>query len=163
MQKMETFDLKDDRSHARNTRSRTWLQRLSIPTYWQWGKLVGVVGLVVLAILLVIDRVPHPAIVAVILHIACDFTSQSSETALRKHERGRHLLVHALVAGGLPLALAGLVTGNMVTVLVWTTIGFVGHYAVDWTRRFGLEGTGWGVILDQVCHLLIILALVLMT
>jgi hypothetical protein len=162
MQKMETFNLKDERSHARNTSTTTRLQRLSFPTYWQWGKFAGGVGLVVLAILLVTDRVPHPAIVAVILHFAGDFTSQSSETAMRKHERGRHLLVHAIVAGGLPMALAGLVTGNLVTVLVWAAIGFVSHYAVDWTRRFGLEGTLWGVALDQVCHLLIILALVLM-
>ncbi|MCP4537676.1 MAG: DUF3307 domain-containing protein [Chloroflexi bacterium] len=155
--------MKDQRLRARNTSTIPWLQRLSFPAYWQWGKLVGGVGLVVLAILLITDHVPHPIIVAVILHLAGDFTSQSSVTALRKHERGRHLLVHALVAGGLPMAITGLVTGNLITTLVWTVIGFVSHYYIDWTRRFGLEGTSRGIVYDQACHLLIILVLVFLT
>lgn len=154
-------DLKDWRSRARNTHTFSWLRRLSTPTYWQCGKTVGVVGLVVLAIFLVAGHVPHPAVMVVLLHIAADFTLQSPETALCKHKRGRHLLVHALVAGGLPLAITGLVTRNPATVLIWTVIGVVSHYAVDWTRRFGLRDTPLGVVLDQVAHLAIILTLVL--
>lgn len=159
---METTNSKKRRLRDRNTGALTWLQRLSFPTYWKCGKIVGGVGLVVLLILLVTDRVPHPAVVAVLLHVAGDFTLQSPETALRKHERGRHLLVHALASGGLPLAVAGLLTGNLVNTLIWTAIGAASHYVVDWTRRFGMEGTSLGVVLDQVCHLLIILTLVLM-
>ncbi len=60
------------------------------------------------------------------------------------------------------MAVAGLMTGNPVTTLIWTVVSVSTHYAVDWTRRFGLEGTSWGVVLDQVCHLLVILALVLL-
>ena len=160
---METINLRDQQLQARNTSTLTGLRRLSFPVYWKWGKFLGGVGLFVLAILLVTGHVPHPVVVAVLLHIAGDFTLQSPETAQRKHERGRHLLVHALVAGGLPLAAAGLAAGNLVAVLVWTAIGVVSHYIVDWTRRFGMEGRPWGVVFDQVCHLLIISALVLMT
>lgn len=161
---METVNLKNQRLHDRNTSAlTTWLRRLSLPTYWKCGKIVGSVGLVVLAILLITGHIPHPAVVAILLHIAGDFTLQTPEMALRKHERGRHLLVHALVAGGLPMAVAGLTTGNPVITLIWTVVSVITHYAVDWTRRFGLEGTSWGVVLDQVCHLLVILALILIS
>ena len=122
---------------------------------------MGAVGLVVLAILHITGHTPHPAVIAVVLHVVGDFTAQSSETAKRKPERGRHLLVHALAAGGAPLAVAGLATGNPVTALVWTTIGITSHYAVDWTRRFGMRDTPLGVVLDQCAHLLIILTLML--
>ena len=162
MVQMETVHLKKQRLHGRNISAlATWLRRLHLPTYWKCGKFVGAVGLGVLAILLMTGHIPHPAVVAILLHIAGDFTLQPPEMALRKHERGRHLLVHALVAGGLPMAVAGLTTGDPVTTLTWTVVSVITHYAVDWTRRFGLEGTPWGVVLDQVCHLLIILAIVL--
>ena len=160
---METVDLSDQQLRARNTSTLTGLRRFTFPVYWKCGKFLGGAGLFVLAILLVTGHVPHPVVVAVLLHIAGDFTLQSPETAQRKHERGRHLLVHALAAGGLPLAAAGLAAGNLGTVLVWATIGIVSHYIVDWTRRFGMDGRPWGVIFDQACHLLIIFALVLMT
>jgi hypothetical protein len=158
---METVNLKDQQLRVRNTSTPTWLRRLSFPAYWKWGKFAGAVGLVVLAILWAINRVPHPAVVAILLHIAGDFTLQSPETARRKHERGRHLLVHALAAGGFPLAVAGFATGNPITVLIWTPIGVISHYIVDWTRRFGMEGKPRGVFFDQACHLLTILVLVL--
>jgi hypothetical protein len=101
-------------------------------------------------------------VVALVLHIAADFTLQSAETARGKGERGRHLLVHALAAGGFPLAVAGLVTGQPATVIAWATAGAASHYAVDWTRKFGLRQLWPGVILDQAGHLLIILVLALM-
>ena len=74
---------------------------------------------------------------------------------------GRHLLVHALAAGGLPLAVAGLGTGNPVAVVTWTAVGAASHYAVDWTHKFGLQQVALAVVLDQACHLLTILVLVL--
>jgi hypothetical protein len=122
---------------------------------------VGAAGLVALAILFMAGYVPHPAAVAVLLHVAADFTFQSSETVLRKGERGRHLLVHALAAGGLPLAVAGLVTGNTVAVIICTAVSAASHYAVDWTRKLGLRQMALAVVLDQACHLLTILVLVL--
>ncbi len=153
--------LKKRQLSDRNTRTHVWLQHLSFPSYWKCGKAIGVVGLVVLAILHFTGHTPHPAVIAVILHIVSDFTAQSSETAKRKTERGRHLLIHALVAGGIPLAVVGLMTENPYTALVWTVIGATSHYAVDWTHRFGLRDTPLGIVLDQCTHLLIILTLVL--
>jgi hypothetical protein len=110
-----------------------------------------------------VGYVPHPAAAAVLVHVAADFTCQSTETAANKGERGRHLLVHACVAGGLPLAIAGLVAGNPVAVLTWMAVGIVGHYAVDWTRKFGLRSVVLGAILDQASHLSVILTLTLLS
>jgi hypothetical protein len=145
----------------RNIRTLIWLQHLSFPSYWKCGKALGVVGIIVLAILHFTGHTPHLAAIAVILHVVSDFTAQSPETAERKPERGRHLLLHALTAGGIPLAVVGLMTGNPARALVWTVIGVASHYAVDWTRRFGLRDTPLGIVLDQSAHLLIILTLVL--
>jgi hypothetical protein len=147
---------------ARNIRMLARLRSPSLLRWWEWGKIIGAAGLTVLAILIAAGCVPHPAVVAMLLHVAADFTFQSPETALRKRERGRHLLVHALVAGGLPLAVAGLVAGNPRAVVIWTVVGVTSHYAVDWTRRFGLGQTALPIVLDQACHLLTILILVLM-
>jgi hypothetical protein len=140
------------------------LTRLQSPSrlrWWEWGKIVGLIGLVALAVLFVTGGTPHPAVVAVLLHIALDLTLQSTETCLRKGDRGRHLLVHALVSGGLPLAIAGLVAGNPVAALTWAVAGALSHYAVDWTRKFGLRHRALGCTLDQACHLLTILVLAL--
>jgi hypothetical protein len=111
--------------------------------------------------LFVAGYVPHPAAVALLLHVAADFTFQSPQTVLRKEERGRHLLVHALTAGGLPLAVAGLMTGNPVAVVTWSSVGALSHYFVDWTRKFGLRQAALAAGSDQACHLLTILILVL--
>ncbi len=127
--------------------------------WWKWGDILGGVGVCILALLLTLDRVLHPALVAVLLHIAADFTCQSPETAVKKSERGRHLLFHALAAGGLPLAIAGLVTGNLVLVIIWGIVGAGSHYFIDWTRKFGLRSVALGVCLDQGSHLMVILAL----
>lgn len=151
---------------------RTLARQMPIPTlirlrspsllqWWEWGQVLGTAGLVALATLLMAGYVLHPAAVAVLLHVAADFAFQSTETALRKGERGRHLLVHALVAGGLPLAVAGLVTGYPVAVVTWAAAGAASHYALDWTRKFGLRQVAAGVVLAQACHLLTILVLVL--
>jgi hypothetical protein len=140
------------------------LSRLRTPAslvWWEWGKVLGFVSFVVLAILSIVGSTPHPLAVAMLLHITADFTCQTDEMALRKGERDRHLLVHALVAGGLPLIAAGLATANPVITITWATIGAFGHYAVDWTDKFGLRQVALGIILDQTCHLLTILILVL--
>ena len=137
------------------------LRSPSLLQWWEWAQVMGAAGLVALAILLMTGYVPHLAVVAVLLHVAADFSFQSSETALRKGESGRHLLVHALAAGGLPLAVAGLGTGNPVAVVTWTAVGAASHYAVDWTRKLGLQQVALAVVLDQACHLLTILVLVL--
>lgn len=135
------------------------LRSLSLLQWWQWGEVIGAAGLIVLAVLLVAGHVPHPAAVAILVHIAADFTFQSAETVSRKTERGHHLLVHALAAGGLPLAIAGLISGNPLAVLSWMAAGAASHYAVDWTRKFGLRRLVLAVALDQGCHALTILAL----
>jgi hypothetical protein len=130
--------------------------------WWEWVKIVGAAGVVILVIALVSGHTPPPVVVAVLLHIFADFTCQSSETAAHKEERGRHLLVHALAAGGIPLAVAGLITGNPATALTWISVSVVSHYAVDWTRKFGLRQAALGVILDQACHLATIVALTML-
>jgi hypothetical protein len=133
----------------------------SLLEWWEWGKIIGAAGLVALAIITIAGYIPHPVLVALTLHVAADFTFQSPETALRKPESRRLLLIHALGAGGLPLAAAGLVAGNSLAVLIWTAAGVLCHYAVDWTRKFGLRQTALAVGLDQTCHVLTILILVL--
>jgi hypothetical protein len=129
--------------------------------WWEWGKVVGGLGMLGLAVLLAAGYEASPAIAAIVLHFAIDFTLQSEETALQKVDRGRHLLVHSLVAGGIPLAVAGLMTGSPLTALLWTTVGVASHYAVDWTRRFGFRQVVLAAISDQAGHLLTILFLAL--
>ena len=157
------------RDRQMNVLGRCWVE-MALPTFarlrtpsrlhwWEWGKIAGIVGLMALALLFVTGAVRHPAVVALLLHMASDFSFQSTETYLRKGERGRHLLMHALAAGGLPLAVAGLVTGNPLTVIAWTALGTAGHYAVDWTHKFGLRQKALAVLLDQACHLGTILVL----
>jgi hypothetical protein len=138
-------------------------QSLSHLEWWNWVKISGAAGLIALLILLIAGRIPHPAVAALTLHVAADFTFQSPETALRKGECRRHLLVHALAAGGLPLAVAGLLTGNPLAVVTWMVAGAISHYVVDWTRKFGLRQVALATILDQACHLLTILVLVLIS
>ena len=129
--------------------------------WWQWGQLLGAIGLAGLAIVLAAGREPHPALVAIVLHVAMDFTFQSTETAVRKPEGGRHLVCHGLVAGGLPLAVAGLVAGDPATTLVWIVAGCASHTLVDRTGKFGLQHVGLAACFDQLCHLGTILALTL--
>lgn len=137
------------------------LRSPSVLEWWEWGNIIGAAGLVALAIITIAGYVPHPVLVALTLHVATDFTFQSPETALRKRESRHLLLIHALAAGGLPLAAAGLVAGNSVAVLIWAAVGVTSHYALDWTRKFGLRQTVLAVGLDQTCHVLTILILVL--
>ena len=124
----------------------------SLLEWWKWVEILGAAGLVALLILLIAGRIPHPAVVALMLHVAADFTFQSPETALRKAECRRLLLVHALAAGGLPLA-----------VVIWMVAGAISHYMVDWTGKFGLRQVALAITLDQACHLLTILVLVLLS
>ena len=137
------------------------LRSPSLLEWWEWVRIAGAAGLALLVLFLLAGNVPHPVVVALTLHLVTDFTLQSAETALHKGERGRHLLVHSLAAGGLPLAAAGLVVGGPVTVILWTALGVAGHYAVDWTRKFGLRNEAMGHFLDQVCHIATILVVVL--
>ena len=130
--------------------------------WWEWGKVTGGLGLVGLAVLLATGHVPSPVVAAIALHVAIDFTLQSEETALQKVARGRHLLIHSLIAGGIPLAVAGLMTESPLTALLWVAVGVISHYAVDWTRRFGFRQVALVAISDQAGHLLAILLLVLL-
>jgi hypothetical protein len=147
-------------------------RRMAIPTFrrlrsplsllwWEWGKLAGIIGLIVWIACSIAGLALHPAAVATLLHVVLDFTLQSAETCLRKDERSRHLAVHALTAGALPLAAAALVAGRPAAVLVWSVAGAISHYAVDWTRKFGLRREAFGAAADQLCHVLTILVLAL--
>jgi hypothetical protein len=140
------------------------LTRIRLPAgrpWWHYLEIGGATGLVVLAILLVVGYIPHPATMAALLHVAADFTFQSPETARKKKTRDYHLLLHAMAAGGLPLAIAAILTQDPLVVVLWAVMGTVSHYVVDWTRKFGLRRTAPAILLDQACHLLTILLLVL--
>ena len=139
----------------------TLLHHPSRVPWWRWVEIGGACGLIALMALFAIGRSPHPLAIAALLHLAADFTFQSSETAVLKATRDHHLLVHALAAGGFPLAVAGLVSGNPISVIVWTALGTVSHYAVDWTRKFGVRRLALGIVLDQTCHVATILILAL--
>lgn len=136
------------------------LRHPELLVWWEWGKVVGAVVLVVLGVLFILGRAPRPAIVGVLLHITSDFTFQSPGMALRKWERGPHLLIHAIVGGGFPLVVAGFMQGGLVVALTWATIGAVCHYAIDWSRRFGIQRLALGVALDQASHVLSILIVI---
>lgn len=138
------------------------LRHLPYLPWWMWGKLAGGCGLIALAILLMMGYVLPPAVMAVLIHVAADFTLQSAETARLKGDSKRHLLIHALAAGGLPLALTGLLTGYPIVAIAGTVVGVVGHYAVDRTRKFGLRRLALGVALDQTCHLMMVVILTLL-
>ena len=115
--------------------------------YWQWGKLVG-------ALLLPLAGVGG-LLGALALHVAGDFTFQTDLMATRKARGCKVALVlHALVAGGLPGLLLGGLAGGLV--------GFVAHYAIDSTGKFGL-GPTLGPIVDQAAHLLVLVALAILT
>lgn len=148
----------------------TFCRQMSIPTpgrfrspaplqWWEWGKLAGIATLVAWATFSLADMRLGPAMVGVLLHVTLDFTLQASETCMRKLDRGRHLLVHSLAAGGLPTAVAALTIGSPSKIVTWAVAGATIHYAVDWTRKFGLRNQAVGAALDQVCHVLTILAL----
>ena len=129
--------------------------------WWEWGRILGLAGVTSLAGMVLAGHVPPAAVIAVVLHVTGDFTVQSDETAARKGERGRHLLAHALVAGGLPLAVAGLAIGHLSIVLSWAVAGAASHYLIDWTRKFGIRSTLASVVLDQAAHVATILTVVL--
>lgn len=135
------------------------VSRLASLRWWEWVELAGCVAMIALTILLTAGYELHPALIAVLLHVACDFTCQSPETAIKKGERGRHLFCHALAAGGVPMAIAGIAAGSVGAILNWTVVGVASHYAVDWTRKFGIHRMLPGILLDQVCHLTLILVL----
>jgi hypothetical protein len=144
---------------------RTFVNLFKAPSrlqWWEWAKLAGCVAMVALLCLLVAGCIPHPAVVAILMHIAADFTCQSPETDAKKSQRGRHLVIHALAAGGTPLAIAGIATADPRTIIVWTAIGVAGHYLVDWMRKFGIRKLAPAVLLDQACHLAVILVATLL-
>jgi hypothetical protein len=143
-----------------STLERLWTSPTRLQ-WWEWGKILGAAGLLGLGASVVASYVPPPVLVAVLVHVAVDFTFQSAETVARKGERGRHLLVHGAIAGGLPLALAKLAAGDLPAVLISSVIAAACHVAVDGTRKFGLRSLPLAVGLDQACHLAVILALAL--
>jgi len=129
--------------------------------WWEWGNIAGILGLVALGVSFLAEHIPHPIVAALIMHVAADFSLQSDETAAQKRDRGHHLLVHALIAGGLPLALAGVAAGSPTATLVWIIVGAISHYAIDWTRKFGIRRPVPAALVDQACHVIIVLLLTL--
>lgn len=131
--------------------------------WWQWAKLVGAIGLVVLLIALATGCNVPSLIIGLVAHLACDFTFQSGETAGRKGERKRHLVVHSVIAGGLVGLLTGLSVGLRAGI-GGLAIGIITHYGIDYTRKFeNLVVENWklAVALDQLAHLVAIVIIIL--
>ncbi|MCX7682964.1 MAG: DUF3307 domain-containing protein [Anaerolineae bacterium] len=150
------------KSFSPQLESMSILARLRYPLtlrWWEWGKILGFLGLVWLGGSLLLGHIPSPVVIALVLHFAIDFTLQSPKMALRKIERGPYLVMHALIAGGLPLIIAGLLAGKPLLALIWMVVGAATHWAVDWTRRFGIRSPLLAAFADQICHLAVILLL----
>lgn len=122
--------------------------------WWQWGKLLG--AILLLAAVFVAFRGGNHLFVGLALHVALDFTLQSDYVAAEKGNRGRALLIHAAIAGGIPSAVVALMAGSLVGVLVGVVVGISTHYAIDWTRKFGLP-MSLGATLDQVLHVIVLI------
>lgn len=121
--------------------------------WWEWLRLPVLVAVAV--------AIAHPTAlpVGVAVHLVTDFCLQSREVAVRKAERGWHLTVHALAVGALSGAVVGLWSGPTV-VLVGALLGFVSHWLIDASRKFGINNRGLAIVADQAAH---ILALVVVT
>lgn len=100
-----------------------------------------------LFIALVLGVEVHSLVVVLVLHIALDFSLQTNEIAMGKGNRGKYLLIHSIIVGGLP----ALMTGSVLAM----AIGIVTHWAIDWTRKFGL-GETQGAIADQATHIVVL-------
>lgn len=125
--------------------------------WWAYPSLAGMLGLAAVLGGLLAGGELSGWIVGLALHTVLDFTLQSDWIAMNKNDRGKALLFHAIIAGGLPGAMKGLMTGGLVGCLVGVVIGIASHYAIDYTRKFNCESVALGVILDQVAHLAILL------
>lgn len=125
--------------------------------WWEYPKLAGMVGLIVVlgALLAGIDV---PAwIVGLALHTILDFTLQSSWVAANKADRGLALTIHSIIAGGIPSAITGLIAGGPIGCLVGVIVGIVSHYAVDYTRKFNIKDWRVAIVVDQTLHLVVLL------
>lgn len=117
------------------------------PQWWQWARLLGLVY----PALLVFSNARQPLAWALAAHLCCDFTAQSSATALGKARRDwRSLAYHGFIAGGWP----GLLLGGLPGLL----LGALSHALIDATGKFGFSD--WrGPVCDQVAHVLTLMVL----
>lgn len=119
--------------------------------WWQWGKLIGLVSMLLVGLGLYYG-LPVPGIVmAISLHFFIDFTCQSDSTATGKANRDFiALATHSFISGGYAgFVLAG-IEGLIISVLV--------HYVVDLCNKFGLPWPS-GPIIDQALHIITIIAI----
>jgi len=108
--------------------------------WWQWGKIAG--------LLAPFSAMAGRAVFLVAVHILCDFSLQSDWMAAGKAKREfAPLFVHSLIAGGVPGLCAGGAAGFV--------FGFVSHFLVDYTGKFGLSDP-LGPVVDQALHVLFV-------
>lgn len=117
------------------------------PQWWQWARLLGLV----VPALLVLVSIRRPIAWAGAAHLFCDFTAQSTPTALGKARRDwRILAYHGLSAGGWP--------GYVLAGLPGLALGTLTHALIDATGKFGYSD--WrGPLADQLAHALVLLVL----
>ncbi|MCP4539470.1 MAG: DUF3307 domain-containing protein [Chloroflexi bacterium] len=118
----------------------TLVRRPASLLWWQWGKVLGLVA--------PFGAFAGRAVLAIALHVLCDFTLQNDWMAVGKARKEIvPLLIHSLIAGGLP----GLVAGG----LPGAAVGIISHFLIDLTGKFGLSEP-WGPVLDQAAHIVIL-------
>jgi hypothetical protein len=117
--------------------------------WWEWGKLLG---LLLFAISAAARAIPGaPALIAAMgWHTFFDFTCQWDRlTHAKACKKTWALVAHGLIAGGLPMLLAGCLNSRIVIFAV------LAHILIDATNKLGLREP-WGPIADQVAHALCI-------
>lgn len=125
--------------------------------WWEYFKLVGIVALAAVLGGLLAGAELDGRVVGLAFHTVLDFTLQSNWVAANKGNRGKALLFHAIIAGGLPGAIKGMMSGGLVGCLIGVVLGTTSHYAIDYTRKFNCKSVAMGIVLDQVAHLAVLL------
>jgi len=120
--------------------------------WWAYPKLLGAALLVLLLAAMSLGVAVHPLLVGVVLHLVLDFTLQSDWVAAEKAKRGKALFIHSVIAGGIPAGVMGLMSGSLERVLLAVVVGVASHYAIDYTKKFGLRRWQHAICADQVAH-----------
>lgn len=125
--------------------------------WWEHGKLLGMVALGAVFGGMLAGAKLDGWVVGLAFHTVLDFTLQSNWVAANKGNRGKALLFHAIIAGGLPGAIKGMMSGGLVGCLIGVVLGTTSHYAIDWSRKYGIKDLRIAIVTDQLSHLVVLL------
>jgi len=125
--------------------------------WWEWPKLLGGISAIVLLAALIVRANVSVFIVSICLHVVLDFTLQSDWVNANKHNGGEALVIHSIIAGGIPGSIVGLMTGGPVGSLIGTVVGIASHYIIDSTNKFGIADWRPAICADQLAHFVVLL------